>query len=106
MSWDIATPASHPSSSPAAYLGQIIEEGPQPQQHRQDNHAGEEACQLEGRRDRRKKKNLTSLCVTAGLPTHSASFSLEGSLLPSPFPYSSIPFLIFCCSHLPFASTN
>lgn len=47
--WTVASPPSLPHTASAPYLGQIVEEGPQPQQHRQDDYTGEEACQLEGR---------------------------------------------------------
>lgn len=104
-----AAPPSHPSACSAAYLGQVVEEGPQPQQHGQHDQAGEEACQLEGagQEQRREgtsptaRETASCLCVSLleSLPPPQTPFhaAVPLSLTPafSPCPIKHLSFVGF-----------
>lgn len=75
--WGGGRPPSHPSACSAAYLGQVVEEGPQPEHHRQHDHAGEEARQLRGEGHRREGGAEPRTPASASAPAF-----LKGSLLP------------------------
>lgn len=71
--WGGGRPSQPSLACSAAHLGQIVEEGPQPEEHRQHEHAGEEARQLQGEGHgakagrnltRRSRETASCLCVS------------------------------------------
>ena len=81
--WGGGRPSQPSLACSAAHLGQVVEEGPQPEEHGQHEHAGEEARQLQGEGHGAKAgRNLTA--ARERRPPASASAFLKVSLLPKP----------------------